>query len=60
MEQVLLRNIGNRVREARKMRNITQADLADKLHIAVSHLSAIERGQSNFGVDILMRMTEVL
>lgn len=60
MENVLMQNVGNRIREARKTRGITQAELADRLHIANSHMSDIERGQANFGVDILMRITDVL
>lgn len=60
MESILMQNIGERIREARKMRNINQADLADMLHIATSHMSAIERGQSNFSVDILLRLVDVL
>ena len=53
-------NVGSRIREARQRQNITQAQLADKTNISISHLSAIESGRSNFGVDILMRMTEAL
>ena len=60
MDSMLMQSIGNRIREARKTRGITQADLADKLHIATSHMSDIERGRANFGVDILMRLTDVL
>jgi len=53
-------NVGSRIREARQRQDITQAQLADKINISISHLSAIESGRSNFGVDILMRMTEAL
>ena len=53
-------NVGSRIREARQRQDITQAQLADKTNISISHLSAIESGRSNFGVDILMRMTEAL
>jgi len=60
MESALMQNIGNRIREARKSRGITQAELADRLNIANSHMSDIERGQANFGVDILIRLTDVL
>lgn len=55
-----LKNVGIRIREARQQRNITQAQLADKINISISHLGAIETSRSNFGVDILMRMTEAL
>lgn len=53
-------NVGSRIREARQRQGITQAQLADKINISISHLSAIESGRSNFGVDILIRMTEAL
>lgn len=54
------RELGGRIREARKTRNMSQAELAEKLNISLSHMSDIETGKSNFGVDILMRITEVL
>lgn len=55
-----LKEVGFRIKEARKARNLSQADLAEKLDISLSHMSDIETGKSNFGVDILMRITEVL
>lgn len=60
MVDVRLTNVGERIRKARQMRKYTQAQLADMLNISISHLSAIETGRSNFGVDILMRITEAL
>lgn len=55
-----LKTVGARIQEARKLAGINQIQLAEKINISVSHLSAIETGHSNFGVDILMRITEVL
>ena len=55
-----LRTVGSRIREARKAKHLSQAELAEKLNISVSHMSDIETGKSNYGVDILMRLTEVL
>jgi len=55
-----LKLVGARIQEARKAQGISQNQLAEMLNISVSHLSAIECGRSNFGVDILMRITEVL
>ena len=52
--------IGARVKDARKAKQMSQAELAEKLNISLSHMSDIETGKSNFGVDILMRITEVL
>ena len=54
------KKLGARIQEARRAQNMSQVDFADKLNISLSHISDIETGKSNFGVDILMRMTEVL
>ncbi len=56
----MLKQVGTRIKQARRERGISQNELADQLNISVSHMSAIECGRSNFGVDILMRITEVL
>lgn len=55
-----LKEVGARIRAARKRRGMTQADFAEKLNISLSHTSDIETGHTNFGVDIFMRITEVL
>ena len=57
---VKLKGVGARIRDARKKCGLSQADLAEKLNISLSHMGDIETGRTNFGVDILMRMTEVL
>lgn len=55
-----LKLVGSRIQKTRKEKNISQNELADKVEISASHLSAIECGRSNFGVDIFMRITEAL
>lgn len=55
-----LKPVGQRIQEARKAIGLTQADLADKLDISVSHMSSIETGRANFGVETLMKITEIL
>lgn len=60
METTLMQMIGSRISEARRARSLTQADLADKLHIANSHMSSIERGNTNFSVDLLIRIASAL
>lgn len=55
-----LKAVGIRIQEARKAAGINQTQFAEMVDISVSHLSAIETGRSNFGVDILMRITEIL
>ena len=58
--QTTLKDIGARIREARVAAGINQAELAEKLNLSPTHMSDIENGPSKFGVDILVRLTEVL
>ena len=55
-----LRELGIRIKEARKKRNLDQAGLAEKLNISLSHMSDIENGRTNFSIEIFMRLTEAL
>ncbi len=52
--------IGQRIREVRKERNITQAKLADKLDISVVFLSRMERGVSEISLKRLMQICSIL
>lgn len=45
--QAEVKYIGLRISYFRKMRNLTQADLADKVHINKNYLSHIESGSAN-------------
>ena len=55
-----LKEVGSRIKDARKARGLSQAELAEKLNISLSHMGDIENGKSNYGVDILMHLTEAL
>ena len=55
-----LKEVGLRIKEVRKKRRISQADLAEIINVSISHMSDIETGRTNFGVDIFMRITEAL
>ena len=55
-----LTEIGKRIKRARKSKGINQVEFADKLNISVSHLSNIENGKINVGLDIFMAITEAL
>ena len=55
-----LEKIGHRIQKARKQKNLTQIQFAELLNISTSHLSDIETGRTNFGIDILMNITETL
>ena len=48
------------IRKLREKKNMTQAELADMIGIAHSHMSDIERGETRLGVDILMSISEKL
>lgn len=55
-----LKPVGKRIQDARRAQGIMQVELADKLDISVSHMSSIETGRANFGVETLMKITEIL
>ena len=55
-----LTEIGKRIKKARKSKGISQVEFADKLDISVSHLSNIENGKINVGLDIFLAITDVL
>lgn len=55
-----LTEIGKRIKKARKSKGINQVEFADKLNISVSHLSNIENGKINVGLDIFMAITDAL
>lgn len=55
-----LTEIGKRIKKARKSKGINQVEFADKLNISVSHLSNIENGKINVGLDIFMTITDAL
>ena len=55
-----LKQIGSRIKKARKDKNISQIDFADMVQISTSHLSDIENGKTNIGLDIFIRITESL
>ena len=55
-----LKDVGARIKDARKRLGLSQAELAERVDISLSHMGDIETGRTNFGVDIFMRITEVL
>ena len=54
------KDIGARIRQARKAANMSQEKLAEALNISLSHMSDIENGKTNLGIEIFMNITEVL
>lgn len=55
-----LKKVGERIRQARKKKHLSQADLAELVQISTSHMSDLENGKTNISLDIFMRLTEAL
>ena len=55
-----LAGIGSRIRNSRKQLNLSQADLAERTELSMSHISDIENGKINFTVDVLKRLSDAL
>lgn len=51
---------GKRLRSARKNRDLTQEQLAEKLDISQKHYSEIERGLAGVSVNILIQISKTL
>lgn len=52
--------IGNRIRQYREARKISQKQLAEELHISNSRISNWEQGINRPDADILVKLCEVL
>lgn len=52
--------IGERIKKARKAKNMTQEKLAEKLDVSIAFLSRIERGSSQINLKRLGQICEIL
>jgi len=52
--------IGDRIKELRARKNVTQEQLAEKVEINTKYLSSIERGKENPTLDIFIRIAKAL
>lgn len=52
--------IGNRIKKARKAKNMTQDMLSEKLDVSIAFLSRIERGTSQINLKRLSQICEIL
>ena len=59
-EKLKTKEIGQRIREIRQSKKMTQNDLAFEAHISPSNLSDIELGKTNLGVLTLIKIIEAL
>ncbi len=55
--QILL--VGQKIRQIRKSRHLTQADLATRIGVTQSDLSRMENGEYKVGLDTLFRILQV-
>lgn len=55
-----LKKLGNRIRELRERRGLSQEGLADVAHIGRSYMSGIERGVRNCSTLHLFRIAKAL
>lgn len=54
------REIGYRIRKQREQKLLTQQAVADELNLSITAYGAIERGNSNFGINRLIEIAKVL
>jgi len=59
-DKKILRALGDRVRELRKQRNLSQEKLAEMADIHVNHLRRIELGQANPTYLVMMRIASAV
>ena len=53
-------SLGCRIRQTRKNRNMTQAELGEACSLSTSYIGHIERGSRTLSVDTLFRIAKVL
>lgn len=60
MQQVDLVAIGNRIASERRLHNITQEELAEKMNVSVQMISNLERGNKAIKINNLMNLAQIL
>lgn len=55
-----VKSIGERIRRARKKKNLSQAQLAEILDLSTSHVSDIELGKTNCSLSIFANIVDAL
>lgn len=58
--EIKLKEMGARVREARRNLKLSQVDLAEKAQLHPTYISQIENGKANLSIDVFIRLTEAL
>lgn len=52
--------IGDRIRQARKNKKLSQKDLSDKMDITTAFLSKVENGKDHFNVQRITEVSQIL
>ncbi len=60
MSNLDLELIGKRIALKRIEKNYTQQEVGDKIGVGYRHISNIERGNSNFSLELLLSLCDVL
>lgn len=55
-----LKAVGQRIKQAREAKGLTQEQLAEKVNLSASHMSAIERGVKQPKLETFVEITNVL
>ncbi len=53
-------SMGNRIREERLKLNLTQEQLAEKVHVSSAYIGQIERGERSVSLDVLLEIVNAL
>lgn len=59
-ESILAKQIGKRLREARRKKGLSQAELAFRADMATNHISNIELGKQRLLIDSFVKIIEIL
>ncbi|MEZ5046072.1 MAG: helix-turn-helix transcriptional regulator [Chitinophagaceae bacterium] len=54
------KSLGNKIKKARRNKDIKASDLAQQLSMSVSNLTSIERGETKIGLDKIPLLSEIL
>lgn len=52
--------IGERIKQMRKSKNMTQETLAEKLNVSIGYVSQVERGITKISLDLLGAISTIL
>ena len=52
--EIDFKKVGDKIRDARTAKKLTQENLAELTNLSVTHISAIENAASKFSVDALV------